>query len=520
MSSPSISGYKYGTSYIRSSSISWHNNTGFTNTGRVYLWDESFSNSYYYADSVYYDSTTKKYTLVNPYLFTGSDYSSLIGKYTLYNSDSTYSSELLYYISAIEDNTIYSIRYYETPSQNLPLFYYMSDSITDNGDGTYTLDNPTAVSGQEWYNNYSNYMHKFTCDEIGTTTCTTPFFIVPSHTDNSTFYHFDASIEITIGKSRNGLTLLNPITIKAYDFLLNKENYSEYKYTCGNTDTVCTDSNIKYIKSITDNGYNYVKNYYFANKATYDGTNYHLTDYISAMENYNNIPIFSNYHYLCSGGSGKLECDSIYYVYRINSGNENNWIYHIRVNDGTIDIDDIFHNMSEINTNDSAIKRVIEYWYRNNLLQYRNQIDDTIYCNDRSSSETGGWYNGGDITSYLRYNSYSSSNELTCSKETDRFSTTNVLAQTDYPIGLITKSELDMLGSITLYKTNDEYWTMSPSYPGDELIYNYSVNTSGWFSSKSVSSNLGIRPSISLSSSTFYTSGDGSMETPYVIYTE
>ncbi|MBR6949312.1 MAG: hypothetical protein IKH54_03905 [Bacilli bacterium] len=514
-SSPSINGYKFGKQYKRTVSISWYHTTYLDVPGEIYLNNSSFNNNYYFANSVTYDSNTKKYTLVDPYLFTGEDYSVLSGKYTLFNNSPTYSSKFLYHVGGKKGESIYTKLYKETPVADIKGNYF-GTTITNNGNGTYTLNNAINVLSNEWFNNYENYEKTFTC-ENGSTTCENPKFI--TNTNIYSYEEIDANEEIVIGKNKNGLNLTNTITIKKYELILNKEDYEDYKYTCGNDSSICTDNNLKYILEVNDDGFEYVGNYYFANSVTYDGTNYHLNNYISAIDNYTDISNFKNNHYFCTN-LGDTTCSKVNYFYYIDPTPQSNLISFITVDDGATNINTIFSHMLENNINNSAIKNVLEYWYKNNLYEYNDYIEDTIYCNDRSFSDTGGWLNNGTVTDYLRYNNYSTSNSFNCTNITDRFSVNNNSAKTNYPVGMITKPEVTLSGYKELFKTGMAYWTLSPSHLETSYTYNFAISNTGNPVSKQVISTSGIRPTISLKSTTFYTSGNGSMESPYVIYTE
>ena len=49
----------------------------------------------------------------------------------------------------------------------------------------------------------------------------------------------------------------------------------------------------------------------------------------------------------------------------------------------------------------SNIKELIDNWYQENLNSFSNFIEDTIYCNDRSIIDLGGWNpNGGNTNGY------------------------------------------------------------------------------------------------------------------------
>ena len=56
---------------------------------------------------------------------------------------------------------------------------------------------------------------------------------------------------------------------------------------------------------------------------------------------------------------------------------------------------------THVNTNDSEIKKFIDSWYEENMTEYTNQLEDTVWCNDRSISPTS---NGtGKETSQTEY---------------------------------------------------------------------------------------------------------------------
>ena len=53
------------------------------------------------------------------------------------------------------------------------------------------------------------------------------------------------------------------------------------------------------------------------------------------------------------------------------------------------------------NPNDSTIKGVIDSWYEENMTEYTNQLENTVWCNERSISPTS---NGtGKETSQTEY---------------------------------------------------------------------------------------------------------------------
>jgi len=169
-------------------------------------------------------------------------------------------------------------------------------------------------------------------------------------------------------------------------------------------------------------------------------------------------------------------------------------------------------NADDVNTNNSTIKSAVDAWYAKRLTNYTGYIEDTIYCNNRSVTSLGGWDPSGNKNELLHFKEESTT-DLSCNNITDKFSTLNSKAPLKYPIGLITASELKLMGVAA--DTGWEYWTASPVRfePEYALAYNSNGETP-------VSEALGVRPVISLIPGIEYTDGDGSMRSPYLIEPE
>ena len=106
-------------------------------------------------------------------------------------------------------------------------------------------------------------------------------------------------------------------------------------------------------------------------------------------------------------------------------------------------------------------------------------------------------------------------------------STSNGNGALKYPVGLITIDEVMMAGGLMsnvnssyYLHTDQDYWTMTPTYYGYSYIYGRvaSVGYSGELQrSKALTNDYGIRPVINLKSTVIIDSGDGSREKPYVV---
>ena len=186
------------------------------------------------------------------------------------------------------------------------------------------------------------------------------------------------------------------------------------------------------------------------------------------------------------------------------------------------------------NTNKSDILKNLETWYNNNLKTYESKLADTIWCNDKSTVSGGLGY-GTNATDYGAYNRLASTKQptLKCPNDNNggklsKFTvddTTNGNGNLTYKIGLLTADEIAFAGSIAYTYNRSTYlqentgttwwWSLSPSgfvgdYAGVWGVY------SGYLGGDSGDSDDGLRPAISLVSSTNVT-GNGTSDNPYVV---
>ena len=305
------------------------------------------------------------------------------------------------------------------------------------------------------------------------------------------------------------------------------------KYTCNSSSTTGTCSSLWYIVGYsgttiyyyslssgdvdgTDNGSNYV----FGSSFTYANGTYTLSDTVTLnsdtfITNKNNV---NTHHYTCL--SSGTTCSSIYYVYYIFNGTP----YYITLTGGK-SVNDALNEMlyaDDVNTKDSTIKEYIDSWYESNLASYEDRLEDTVFCNDRSMSNesTNGWNpNGGSTSTILKFKNNSTSNKsLVCANETDRFSMSNSKAKLKHPIGLLSVPELSLAGyGSSHYFNNGPYvWLGSPNGFGNSDARVGGVNDSGW-NYYFVRVAGGVRPSVSIKPGTSFSSGDGSLTSPFVI---
>ena len=183
---------------------------------------------------------------------------------------------------------------------------------------------------------------------------------------------------------------------------------------------------------------------------------------------------------------------------------------------------------AQTNNTNSAIKTIIDTWYKNNLTAYTSKLADKTFCNDRSISSGTGYKT--DSTTY--YGSYNRNVDkrtpsLKCAQANDKFKVANTSAKLDYPVSLIPADEMAMAGGVfntantNYYLYNGQYqWSLSPG----GFISNHSralvwlVNPSGglypWGHG---TDSFGVRPVINLKSGTLITKGDGSALNPFTV---
>ena len=175
-------------------------------------------------------------------------------------------------------------------------------------------------------------------------------------------------------------------------------------------------------------------------------------------------------------------------------------------------------------TDDSTIKGVIDTWYINNMTSYTTQLEDTVFCNDRSYTKSGS-------TLYFgAFNRLASNKQptLKCQNTKDKFTVdaSNGNGALTYPVGLITADEMAYAGGV--YNANNSsfylytasyYWPLSPYYFANSLALEFTLRSSGALDSRFVdASSYGVRPVVSLKPGIAMTGGgSGTAADPFVI---
>ena len=238
----------------------------------------------------------------------------------------------------------------------------------------------------------------------------------------------------------------------------------------------------------------------FGNGVSYSGGTYTLTNTSTTYD--------ANHHYTCNNTTGT--CSTVRYYYQNN--------YYTEISDGrTIEeaLEDMI-NADNVNQTDSTMKTYIDNWYQNNMTSNTVQLEDTIFCNDRSVLDLGGWNpNGGPVNGYLQFKTHNTSHrDLSCPNVTDRFSMSNTKARLTYPVGLLSYAEANIIET-ELLKTGKSYLLNSPDDYTNSSAYFRTLSDSGSIGGSITSYTFNVRPVISLAPGAEYFSGDGSKSNPY-----
>ena len=189
------------------------------------------------------------------------------------------------------------------------------------------------------------------------------------------------------------------------------------------------------------------------------------------------------------------------------------------------------------NTNKSTILTNLEAWYgKNNLKNYEKVIADTVWCNDKTNV-TDTSYDPWSITpnglGYAKNVTYYGATQRLVGTSGSAGGTgpslkcNGELSKINSKVGLITADELALAGyaynisNTTTYlqenATDTYWWSLSPNhFIGDYARVWRVGGSNGYFGFNGVGGTRGVRPSISLKSTTNVT-GEGTSSTPYII---
>ena len=204
------------------------------------------------------------------------------------------------------------------------------------------------------------------------------------------------------------------------------------------------------------------------------------------------------------------------------------------------------------NQNDSNAKIIIDSFYEKYLINYKEHISDTLFCGDKTLSEISDSYhqmmsvNFSGISRLVTTNPIPTlkcafgSGSTPSNEKINLYSRYTVDVQTikngaitngdlDYPIALLSADELLFAGAYTSQSNNEYYlnynkgygfwWTMTPgnlSCGSDHKII-VSITTNSISRMMLVTEFGVIRPVINLNNNVMISSGNGTIDQPYMI---
>ena len=384
--------------------------------------------------------------------------------------------------------------------------YYITYGTGWEANGTKFNLTGTAVTSDTYANSYSSLVGKYlpnsslssagsnTAGTMKTTTNLSSVYYVVSATQESFTYK-----QITSNKNTTEALLASTVDDYGTSYYFRgavKNNYVEFANKCWRIVRITGDGSVKLVlhndnTTKVANPCNSANNSASAAFARYSGTTYG-----SAFNTNDNDNAYVGFMYGATGASD--------------------------------------YASAHANTNKSTILNNLESWYTNNLASYESKLADTIWCNDKSTVSGGPGY-GTNSTDFAAYNRLTSAKQptLICPNDNNggklsKFTvsdTTNGNGNLTYKIGLLTADEISFAGSIAYTYNRSTYlqentgtnwwWSLSPSYFGGSYANVWGVG-SGYLGNRGVSFGNGLRPVISLISSTNVT-GDGTSENPYVV---
>ena len=291
----------------------------------------------------------------------------------------------------------------------------------------------------------------------------------------------------------------------------------------------------------------------FGNDITYANGTYTLKDTYTLTDVGNwsteQETIASKYHYTCFTSSNT--CQKVNYIYfneASNSGSKSSsasiGLLYFELSGGKNHLDilkEMLNNSS--NTTNSAAKTAVDAWYQANMTNYTSQLEDTVFCNDRSYAVSGtGWDkdatnivddNGTNLLIFnaarrlLSIFTTNTTPTLVCQNANDKFTVSSNKGNgaLTYPVGMITADEIIYAGAdgnfssnTSFYLYNNYYsWALSPIVFDGAVAYGFVLTSDGNLSDDYVVTGYGLRPVVSLRPGTTISGGIGTPSSPYIV---
>ena len=271
----------------------------------------------------------------------------------------------------------------------------------------------------------------------------------------------------------------------------------------------------------------------------YDGIYHNGGNVIEGTWEDKRLEAATRYHYFCTDGT--LECDDTKIGYILYYGEKDGFIYYLDIG-GYDDIEAAKQAMFR-NDHDSNAKTIIETWFETEGLDsYENDLEDAVFCNDRSyafgslagetsdatpSGNTEYSYHGAYARNSVKNSSNNVEPSLDCTSKNDSFTTTETATTNgalNHKIGLITADELTLASSgvfgssgLSYLYNGEASLTATPS----DFNFYYALKYHWSLSSgiDGVHNPQAIRPMVSLKNSMkiLDNGADGTTTNPYIV---
>ena len=474
----------------------------------LYLVDELIENSDYYNFGIngnaHYSQYGKTFFNTNKSpAYTGYMYNSVYSMYSTYSD---------FYVAETSKSPIY------------PTYYYSNNISYDSNQ--YSLPNAQLISSLSDYNELVN---KYILSTGSNTSSDEARYVVAVDGD---YYYYkklvngDLTTSLMVGSTytdnNNGTyTLNNPISVSYINWYNGEYANHRNKYACIGSNATCSD--LKHIANtsavVKKNQFRYctpLNNYKFSEDVNYNAGMYTLAgDVVEIWDFYISTEAnkINTHHYTCLEEG--TTCSMIKYTTNVSENND--YVVLSGVSNITTALNNML-NADDVNQTNSIIKKAVDSWYKRYMNSYTTQLEDVIFCNDRTVRNIGAWSPtsyGIDSNNLQFTNSYGN---LSCTNITDMFSKSNIKAQLTYPVGLANTPEFILLNNNIIRTTGQRYWLETPSHQITNTVVS-NITATGGVSSEFLYSSSGLRPVVSLKPGTEYTSGTGSMADPYIVDT-
>lgn len=250
-------------------------------------------------------------------------------------------------------------------------------------------------------------------------------------------------------------------------------------------------------------------------------------------------------HYVCL--SDDNTCKEVYYLYDLYaySGGDT-YVHYVLLRNGAM-IETALAKLYKFyqkyinpaNDIDSDRKSIVDTWYQKNLVPYTHLLEDTVWCNDRTTNfgnfdiNTNFRFGYGYFVNESAFSTYQRLEEgkptLECSRKADSFTVNNSQGnkKLKYPVGLLTSDEMMYMGT-THQSWCPGYAVTSMSSVSSRELYEQKLPFKDWTVSNDEEStinnsvapiseckaNSAVLPTVSLKN-TEICAGTGTAEDPY-----